>query len=203
VSDRPVGTFDERTAFDPADAPAAALLVDLLSDSPTWLEPHVALEDAVVFAVGEARSRRRKSRRLFYRVAAGAAAVAAACAFVFALASHRDAHAEFKGRLSASGSQHGATGSAEIYRSRSGFRVALDAEGLTELPAGRYYEAWLADAKGTELPVGTFSSSRGEITLWSGESSGDFERMTVTLESVDDNPAPSTDIMLSGALHRA
>jgi hypothetical protein len=193
---------DERTRFDPADSPEAALLVDLLSDSPTWLDPSPALEDTIVRIVGDARTRRRKTRRLIYRVAMGATAVAAACALVFAVTSHHDAGAEFKGRLTASGAQQEATGSAEIYRSRSGFRVALDAAGLRELPAGHYYEAWLSDSKGGELPVGTFSSSRGEITMWSGQSTGEFARMTVTLESIDDDPAPSRDVVLAGELHR-
>ncbi len=202
MNGRPLHPLGECTRFDPAEAPEAALLVDFLRDSPTWLEPRPALEDAVARAIADAVSGRRKSRRLRYRVAVGAAAVAAACALVFGLTSHHDARAQFEGRLTASGSERGATGSAEVYRSRSGFRVVLDASGLTELPSGRYYEAWLADSNGTELPVGTFSSSRGEITLWSGQSSGDFSRMTVTLETVDDNPAPSTDVVLAGALRR-
>jgi hypothetical protein len=203
VNGRPLHPLDECTRFDPADSPGTALLVELLRDSPTWLDPRPALEDEVVSVIGAARSRRRTSRRFVYRIAIGATAVAAACALVFGLMASDDAHAQFKGRLNASGSERGATGSAEVYRSRSGFRVVLDAAGLTELPADRYYEAWLADSNGSELPVGTFSSSRGEITLWSGQSSGDFARMTVTLESVDDNPAPSSDVVLAGELHRA
>jgi hypothetical protein len=137
------------------------------------------------------------------RAGAAATAVAAACALVFGLAPRHDAHPKFTGRLTASGSLRGAAGSAEVYRSRSGFRVALDAAGLPDQPAGRYYEAWLADTNGTELPVGTFSSSRGEITLWSGLSSATFTRMTVTLETVDNDQAPSSDVVLAGELHRA
>ena len=112
-----------------------------------------------------------------------------------------DDDAQFRGRLAATGSLPGARGTAEIYPSRSGFRVALDAEGLPVLPRGRYYEGWLSVADGSEVPIGTFSTSKGEITLWSGLSSADFFRMTVTIESVDNDQAPSRDVVLAGALH--
>jgi hypothetical protein len=193
--------IDAQTRFEPGE-PAAALLVDVLRDASTWLEAPGELEDIVVGVVRAAGTRRRRSRRLWLRGAAATTAVAAAIALVFGLTSGHDPHAEFRGRLAAAGSVRGAVGSAEVYPSRSGFRVALDAAGLPALPAGRYYEAWLADTDGTELPVGTFSSSRGEITMWAGLSSADFSRMTVTLESVDNNQAPSADVVLAGELHR-
>lgn len=185
------------------DEPAGVLLAYLLGDSATWVEPRAVLEDAVVGAVELTRARRRRNRRLLRRTMAGAAAVAAAGALVFGLSAHHETDAEFKGRLTASGSLGAATGSTEIYASRSGFRVALDASGLPDLPAGRFYEAWLADSNGTELPVGTFSSSRSQITLWAGLSSADFSRMTVTVESDDNDQAPSTDVVLAGRLYRS
>jgi len=194
--------IDAHTRFEPGE-PAAALLVDVLRDASTWLDAPGGLEDMVVGAVGAARTRRSRTRRLVLRGAAAATAIAAACALVVGMTSTHDPHPQFKGRLTASGSVRGAAGAAEVYPSRSGFRVALDAAGLPDQPAGRYYEAWLADTNGTELPVGTFSSSRGEITLWAGLSSADFSRMTVTLESVDNNQAPSADVVLAGELHRA
>ena len=200
MSDRHM--IDAQTRFDPGE-PAAALLVDVLRDASTWVEPRDALEETIVRAVDAARTRRRDSRRLVLRAAAAMTAVAAACALVFGVISRHASHAELTGHLTASGSLPRAAGSAEVYRSRSGFRVALDAAGLPDQPAGRYYEAWLADANGAELPVGTFSSSRGAITLWAGLSSADFSRMTVTLETVDNDQAPSRDVVLAGELHRA
>jgi len=192
---------DDGTRFDSGDDPGgAANLVELLGDEAMWLEPCPSLETAVVRAVDFARARRRKARRLAHRVAVGASAVAAACALVFGLTSHHEAHAEFRGTLTATGSLPRVTGSAEIYRSPSGFRVALDAASLPELPAGRFYEAWLADNDGREVPVGTFSSGRGEITMWSGRASSRFSRITVTLESGDNDQAPSSDVVLAGEL---
>jgi hypothetical protein len=193
--------LDEGTGFDPGD-PGGAKLVELLGAMQTWVEPVPRLEAAVVRSVDAARDRRRKARRLVRRVAAGATAVAAASALVLGLSSRHDPRPEFRGNLTASGSVRGVAGGAEVYSSPSGFRVVLDATDLPGLPAGRYYEAWLADADGTEVPVGTFSSGRGEITMWSGLSSAAFSRMTVTLESVDADQAPSSDVVLTGELHR-
>jgi Anti-sigma-K factor rskA, C-terminal len=193
---------DDGTRFDSGDDPGAEKLVELLDAEATWLEPGPSLEIAVVRAVDVARARRRNARRLVRRVAVGATAIAAACALVFGLTARHEAHVEFRGTLTASGSLPRVTGSAEVYRSPSGFRVALDAAGLPDLPAGRYYEAWLSDDDGREVPVGTFSSGRGEITLWSGRASTRFSRMTVTLESGDNDQAPSGDVVLAGELHR-
>jgi hypothetical protein len=141
---------DEGTRFDASEESAAALLVELLGDAPTWSEPSSALEDAVVGTVRTACARRRWSHRLVRRATAAATAVAAACALVVGLTAQHDARPELRGRLTADGSLPGAAGSAEVYRSRSGFRVALDAKGLPELRAGRYYEAWLADVNGRD-----------------------------------------------------
>jgi Anti-sigma-K factor rskA, C-terminal len=193
----------ERTRFDTREDGAVARLVAVLEEPSTWFDVPTALEDAVVDAVSTARAQRRRGRRRVRRVATGAVAVAATIALVVGLTASGDGHPAFRGRLTATGSLPAARGSAEIYPSRSGFRVALDAEGLPELPRGRYYEGWLSVADGSELPIGTFSSSKGVITLWSGLSSADFFRMTVTIESVDNDQAPSRDVVLAGRLQRA
>jgi Anti-sigma-K factor rskA len=193
----------ERTRFESREGSAVTLLVAVLEEPSTWLDVPAALEDAVVDAVCAARAQRRRRRRRVRLVASGAVAVAATIALVFGLTANGDGHPAFRGRLTATGPLPAARGSAEIYPSRSGFRVALDAEGLPDLPPGHYYEGWLSVADGSELPIGTFSSSGGVITLWSGLSSADFFRMTVTIESVDNDQAPSRDVVLAGRLRRA
>src|SRR4029077_13309734 len=65
MSERLVGhRIDDGTCLDPGREPAAALLVELLGDATTWLDPRPSFEDAVVGAVGAVRARRRKMRRL-------------------------------------------------------------------------------------------------------------------------------------------
>ncbi len=90
-----------------------------------------------------------------------------------------------------------------MYRNRSGFRVVLDARDLPTLPPGEYYQASLRNAAGAVIPIGTFSSSRDEVTLWSGASTVGFVRMTVTVESKADHLASSGRVVLVGDLHRS
>jgi hypothetical protein len=87
-----------------------------------------------------------------------------------------------------------------MYDSDAGFRVTLDAHGLAPLPARRYYEAWVRDAAGTAVPIGTFSSSDGEVTLWSGVSPKSFPNVTVTVEATDNRQAPSDRRVLTGVM---
>jgi hypothetical protein len=92
----------------------------------------------------------------------------------------------------------GAHAFADIERNAGGFRIALDASGLAPLPQGQYYEAWLKEASGTLVPIGTFSSSDQRITLWSGVSPGTFATFTVTIESPDNDQASSGRVVLRG-----
>ena len=66
---------------------------------------------------------------------------------------------------------------------------------------GMYYEAWLQDADGIRVPIGTFSSSAGGIVLWSGVSPRNFSAMSVTIESTDNVQASSGRRVLTGDLH--
>jgi hypothetical protein len=92
----------------------------------------------------------------------------------------------------------GARGSAAISRNDGGFRFTLDASGLSPLPDGEFYEAWLKDPAGTLVPIGTFSSSDARVTLWSGVSPADFATVTVTIESPDNNQASSGRVVMRG-----
>ncbi len=50
-----------------------------------------------------------------------------------------------------------ATGRATLTKTPSGWRVELRATGLPRLDNGRFYEAWLKDAAGVLVPIGTFN----------------------------------------------
>jgi hypothetical protein len=76
----------------------------------------------------------------------------------------------------------------------------LDALDLPTLPPGGSYQAWLKTAAGAVVPIGSFSSSRDEVTLWSGASPAGFVRMMVTMESKVDHLGSSGPVVLVGEL---
>ena len=63
----------------------------------------------------------------------------------------------------------GARGEATLTKTSSGWRIELDATGLPRLDGGRFYEAWLRNAAGVLVPIGTFNEGR-KVTLWAGVS---------------------------------
>ena len=87
--------------------------------------------------------------------------------------------------------------SASIKRTNSGFRITLDAAHLPPLDTSHYYEAWLKNSDNTAVPVGTFSSSNGRVTLWSGVSPAG-SKLTVTVEPDDNDPSSSGRVVLAG-----
>ena len=108
---------------------------------------------------------------------------------------------DFSGQLSATALAPGAHASAKITHNDAGFRIALDAHGLPALKDGQYYEAWLKNDAGELVAIGTFSSSDGRVTLWSGVSPRDFSTLSVTIEKVDADDNSSGVKVLVGPLH--
>ena len=183
------------------------LLDELLAHPSTWAEPASDLEDAVVWAVAEAAAplatssrprRRRGPAPWLVAVAAVLIAVVAVGALVLRGAS---SNADYAGDLQATGLAPGAHGSVVITRTDAGFRVNLDARRLPPLEHGEFYEAWMKDAAGTLVPIGTFSSSNGRVTLWSGVSPREFPTLTITIEPSDNNQASSGQRVLMGDVH--
>jgi hypothetical protein len=216
--DRVALIFDELPPdIGPAEAADVARLADALSRPSAWAQPRATLEDLVVSAVLGAprtevasvtalrptavpqhRPRPRRRHRVLLSAAAAIAAVAIAGG---ALVSARDHDpANFKGRLTAEAIAPGARGAAEMYKSDAGFRVELDARGLPRLAVDEYYQAWLTNEQGTEVPIGTFSASGGAVTLWSGVSPEQFPEFTITIEAADNNQNSSRRRVLSGEM---
>ena len=79
----------------------------------------------------------------------------------------------------------GATGEATLTKTDSGWKIELDATGLPRLEGGRFYQAWLRNAAGVLVPIGTFNEGR-DVTLWAGVSPKDFTTLTVTREQADE-----------------
>jgi hypothetical protein len=194
------------------DTDELSMFADLLADPTTWAEPRTGLEDAVVQAVVEApadavtptatATRREKPAR-WRRAAVPIVAVAAVLTLALGLVAEISGGAgpDYGANLTATQLAPSAHASVAIRHNKAGFRVTLDAHGLPALPAGEYYQAWLKNAAGTLVPIGTFSSSDGRVTLWSGVSPSSFPIMTVTLERADGNQASSGRRVLVGTVH--
>ena len=216
MSDRPTNEEREKLladarggALDPQEAPELELLADVLGDSSTWAEPRAGLEDAVVRAVADAEptttssrtpTARSEARRRRRRVLASALAAAALIATVVAtvLVTREGTSPDYEAQLRGTVSAPRAQASADITRNDAGFRITLDANGLPALRSGAYYQAWLKNAAGALVPIGTFSSSDGSVTLWSGLSPKDFPTLTVTIEATDNDQTSSGRQVLVG-----
>jgi anti-sigma-K factor RskA len=217
MTDRPTNEEREkliadarRGALDPQEAAELELLADVLGDSSTWAEPSAGLEDAVVRAVADAerttttspmriaRSEAKRRRRRVLASALTAAAAIAAIVVATVLVTRGGTSPDYEAQLRATGSAPSAHASADITRNDAGFRITLDARRLPALRAGEYYQAWLKNSAGTLVPIGTFSSSDGRVTLWSGISPKDFPTLTVTIEATDNDQTSSGRRVLVG-----
>ena len=195
--------------LEPHEAADVPFLAALLADRAAWAEPRASLEHDVIQAVLDdepSRSnvtdmsgrRRRTNRRPRIMIPAAAAVAAVAILVGSLIAGSGGTSPTFTAQLSATGLVPGARASADIVRNNGGFRFTLDARGLAVLPEGEYYEAWLKDAAGTLVPIGTFSSSDAQVTLWSGVSPATYSTLTVTIEAPDNNQGSSGKVVLRG-----
>ena len=223
MNDRPTNEEHEaliagdRTALTPDEAAELTLLADLLANPSTWTEPSAGLEDAVVHAVAVApqsagrtaapatievgHDAKQHRGRVFRATIAAVAAVAAVTLGIGAVLATSGTNPNYTAQLSSTALAPGAHASADITRNRAGFRVSLDASGLPALQAHEYYQAWLKNATGTLVPIGTFSSSDGHVTLWSGVSPTDFPTLSVTIEATDNDQTSSGRRVLVGTVH--
>jgi hypothetical protein len=191
--------------LDPYEAEELALLADVLADPTTWEQPRPELEHLVLDAVAAATATvspvpsvpaaQKARRRGLFSVAgvAAAAALVVAAVGVFGSASGND----FSARLAGTPLAPSAHASAAFKRTNSGFRITLDAAHLPPLDASHYYEGWLKNSDNVAVPVGTFSSSDGRVTLWSGVSPAG-SKLTVTVEPNDNDPFSSGRVVLAG-----
>ncbi|HEY7137558.1 MAG TPA: anti-sigma factor [Acidimicrobiia bacterium] len=201
---------DRAGALTPDEAADLAFLADVLADPSSWAEPRAGLEDSVVAAVLDApaeaapsprRSASRRDASRGRRIVLGAVGIAAAIAIVVGLVvatRGSGSRPDFTATLVATALAPGSRASADVTRTPAGFHITLDAHGLPALGPGQYYQAWLKNDAGVLVPVGTFSSSDGQVTLWSGVSPKDFPTLTVTIEATDNDQASSGRRVLVG-----
>ena len=132
-------------------------------------------------------------------VGAGAAATAPVAIAVVIMLSSGTSPERFRAALAATGLQPGASGNATLTRTTSGWRVELDASGLPRLDDGRFYEAWLRNAAGVLVPIGTFNEG-SKVTLWAGVSPKQFSTLSVTRERADGDQTSSGEKVLVGTV---
>jgi hypothetical protein len=202
---------EDREDLDPYERRALDATRALLADPSLWEEPPAALEAEVVAAiagqVGAATTQANHERRLLDRrrvlaVAAAVLVVLAAATVAFRPWQSRGSAAQhFAMVLAPTPLAEHATGTASLTKTDSGWHIVLHASGLTRLDKGRYYQAWLKNATGTLVPIGTFNDGRN-VTLWAGVSPVDFPTLTITIEAADGNQASSGRRVLVGTISR-
>ena len=129
---------------------------------------------------------------------AGAAAVAVVVVAVGVVVSRSGTPAQqFVAALGPTALAPGASGDATLTKTSSGWRIELDAAGLPRLDAGRFYEAWLKNAAGVLVPIGTFNEGQN-VTLWAGVSPKQFTTLSVTRERADGDQTSSGEKVLVG-----
>jgi hypothetical protein len=147
---------------------------------------------------GQRRARGVPVQRRFVLIGAAATAVLAVTIGLTVFRSGTSGE-RFHAALAATNAVPGAGGEATLTKSSSGWRIELDATGLPRLDDGRFYEAWLRNAAGVLVPIGTFNEGR-EVTLWAGVSPKDFTMLTVTREQADGDQASSGEKVLVGTI---
>lgn len=178
----------------------------LLADPSLWAEPDTDLEDRIVAAIGaEAQPQAKvisleERRRRSGRIGGIVAAVAAAAIVVVALAVVRqDGDDGVVLALQPTQLVPAAQGTARVFAEESGLRIELNATGLPRRDGGLYYQAWLRDAAGNLVPIGTFHDG-DHVTLWAGVSLDEYPTLTITEEQADNDQASSGRRVLLGTV---
>jgi Anti-sigma-K factor rskA, C-terminal len=191
----------------------------LLGAEETWGDPDPALEDSIVAAIAAEATGRPSSAepskprrswverlglsRRTYAFAGAALAAAAVIAVIVGLSVGRSGPSSaprFAMVVSGTPLAPGAHGSATLTKTTSGWRIELKATGLPHLANGRYYQAWLKNAAGILVPVGTFNDAR-DVTLWSGAPVTQFRAFSVTVQQANGDPRSSGRRVLTGVAH--
>jgi hypothetical protein len=165
-----------------------------LADPAVWVEPHPDLQEQIVAAIG-AESGRRRPRR--YVVLGAAAVVLAASLAAGITLANRDEPVTFAASLKGTELAPAASGEVTLTKTASGWKITLHADGLPRRANGEYYEAWLKDASGALVPVGTFNDG-ANVTLWAGVPPTAFPTFTITRQLAGGGPASTGQVVLVG-----
>jgi hypothetical protein len=147
-----------------------------------------------VVPIGRARSARWRWGLLS---AAAAVVVALGITLGITLSGSSSHPQQFAAKLAATPLAPSAAGSVTLTKTASGWKITLHASGLPRRDHGRYYEAWLKNASGVLVPIGTFNDGRN-VTLWSAVSPADFPTLTITQQVVGGGEDSSGKVVLKG-----
>ena len=142
----------------------------------------------------------RRSKRLRYALLAAAAAVLLAVGIVVTVnvGGSQTQPRQFAAALTATPLAPGAKGNATLTKTAGGWRIELNATGLPRRDNGLYYEAWLKNAAGVLVPIGTFNQPEN-VTLWSGVAPDAFPTLTITRQRVGGGEESSGLVVLVGS----
>jgi hypothetical protein len=145
-----------------------------------------------------ARGSRRRWARPGILVAAAAAVIAVALTGVLLLRDTSPPQRRFDVALSATELAPGASGDASMIKTNSGWEIHLQAVGLPRLENGQFYQAWLRNADGVLVPIGSFNEGT-DVALWAGVSPETFSTFTITKEAADGKQDSSGQRVMSGS----
>jgi len=143
------------------------------------------------------RPARRPPARRGLLVAAVAVPVIAAIALAVSLTVTGSSAETLHAALAPTELVPAATGEATMTKTTSGWRIELEATGLPRRDGALFYQAWLRNAAGVLVPIGTFNEGQ-KVTLWAGVSPKEYSSLTVTREQADGNQASSGQKVLVG-----
>jgi Anti-sigma-K factor rskA len=167
----------------------------------TTADNRTAATDSSIAATFPVAEPARHRRRIGYALLGAAAVVLLGIGLFTLTGRDRSRPTEFAASLTGTYLASGATGSATMTQTTSGWRIRLHATGLPRRDNGDYYEAWLKSADGSLVPIGTFNEAR-DVTLWAGVAPTGYPSITVTQQRAGSGPASSRLVVLSGATHR-
>ena len=185
----------------------------------TWEEPPGELEDQVVMAVSRAAAEERgpqrapspslwsrlrarlPTRRPIFALSLSLSVAAAAVVAIVLVTSSGQATSKLEFAMVVQGTAlaPAAHGNATLTKMTSGWQIKLSATGLPRRDGAQFYEAWLKNAAGVLVPVGTFNDAR-KVTLWSGVPVTKFRSLTVTQQVANGDPKSSGRKVLTGTI---
>lgn len=162
-------------------------LQSILRSEAVWLEPSPEVEEGIR-SLAATRGRTRSKVRMWLPAAVTLLVLLAGAALTFD-------RPDWQTELIATGLAPDASALVSGWNEAEGTRLRFEIDGLPETPTDSYYEIWLTSDDGLHVSAGSFNGN-GVLTAMVGVRRGDFPRIWITLEPIDDESYPSPDTML-------